>query len=344
MIAVILLITAIAVALLAILWFAVRGRSAAVTDLSDIESLTKPVDLEAFRNLVDPEEEEYLRSNLSAADFRSVQRERLLAAVDYMTGVSRNAAVLLRLGELARRSSDAEVAVAGQDLVNNALYLRSYVLLAILKLRLRVLLPGAKMTPGRVLDFYESMTGSVGRLARLQKYPAPAKSQQFFRIVGSNLSRGEPLRHNRASVQARDALKVPCGAISTRTRVWQEFVALKKYRDSELGSGRGPHDTQYFSPAAYTHCCGQGDFGRHIEGQLHAGSHFYRALKVEECATCADVLGKTGFFFGIPEFDGNREVEIESLGGAAFVLQRRGTHVSLTLVRLCPALSVHRRF
>src|SRR5215467_2346300 len=119
MIAVILLITAIAVALLAILWFAVRGRSAAVTDLSDIERLTKPVDLEAFRNLVDPEEEEYLRSNLSAADFRSVQRERLLAAVDYMTGVSRNAAVLLRLGELARRSSDAEVAVAGQDLVNN---------------------------------------------------------------------------------------------------------------------------------------------------------------------------------------------------------------------------------
>jgi len=175
MIAVILLITAIAVALLAILWFAVRGRSAAVTDLSDIESLTKPVDLEAFRNLVDPEEEEYLRSNLSAADFRSVQRERLLAAVDYMTGVSKNAAVLLRLGELARRSSDAEVAVAGQDLVNNALYLRSYVLLAILKLRLRVLLPGAKMTPGRVLDFYESMTGSVGRLARLQKYPRTGK-------------------------------------------------------------------------------------------------------------------------------------------------------------------------
>ncbi|MFZ0802262.1 MAG: hypothetical protein WAN70_08850, partial [Terriglobales bacterium] len=55
-----------------------KGRG--MPQVEDIRS----VDLRAFRNLTDPEEEEYLRLNLPPADFRRIQRERLRAAVEYI--------------------------------------------------------------------------------------------------------------------------------------------------------------------------------------------------------------------------------------------------------------------
>ncbi len=47
-----------------------------------------PVDLEAFENLTDPEEEQYLRANLSPAEFRGVQRSRIRAAKMYVIALS----------------------------------------------------------------------------------------------------------------------------------------------------------------------------------------------------------------------------------------------------------------
>ena len=38
----------------------------------------EPIDVEAFRNLTDPAEDEYLRLRLPASEFRAVRRERLL--------------------------------------------------------------------------------------------------------------------------------------------------------------------------------------------------------------------------------------------------------------------------
>jgi hypothetical protein len=171
MIVAIILIIASLVALLTILLVGVRGRGQAVADLSELEGRTRPVDLAAFRNLVDPDEEEYLRANLPPPDFRSIRRERLRAAIEYLGCVSENAAVLLRLGEAARRSDELEIAQAGQELVNSALYLRLYVLLASMKLRVGIYLPGVKLAGDRVFDRYEHVTVSVGRLGLLQNYP-----------------------------------------------------------------------------------------------------------------------------------------------------------------------------
>jgi hypothetical protein len=162
-------------ALTLILLAAARGRSAAVENVTGLQGRTQAVDLLAFRNLVDPHEEEYLREKLSPREFRVIQRERLRTALAYVNCVGANAAVVLRLGEAAQRSPDPEVATAGQELVNSALWLRVYVLYAAVKLSTGMLIPGLRFRSTRVCDAYENLTGIVGRLGRLQHYPQTAK-------------------------------------------------------------------------------------------------------------------------------------------------------------------------
>ncbi|HKN35514.1 MAG TPA: hypothetical protein VJX16_19910 [Terriglobales bacterium] len=160
----------IAIAILALAFFfgMLRGRAAAVPDVSDLRDQVRPVDLAAFRNLVDPDEESYLREHLPRGEFRAIRRERLRAGIDYVQCVVANAVLLLRVGEAARRSQDPEVAAAGQELVNSALRLRIYALLAQGKLYARILIPGLRISPARISDSYEHLAGMVSRLGRLQ--------------------------------------------------------------------------------------------------------------------------------------------------------------------------------
>ena len=146
-----------------------RGQTSRVEDLEELPSRTQPVDLEAFHNLIDEAEEEYLRASLSKQDFRRVQRERLRAALEYVGRAAQNAAILVRLGEAARRNPEAEIAQAGQELVAKALRLRLYALLAKSKLRARLLLPGARLSSAPLLDRYQSLTDAAARLGRAQK-------------------------------------------------------------------------------------------------------------------------------------------------------------------------------
>jgi hypothetical protein len=124
----------------------------------------RAVDVEAFRNLIDPTEEEYLRENLAAGDFRRIQRERLRAAVEYISCAKDNAAVLLRIAENARRNPDPATAQAAAMLVDSAVRLRMYAFLTIPRLYLGMALPGRRIMPVRVADSYEQMTRQVVRL------------------------------------------------------------------------------------------------------------------------------------------------------------------------------------
>lgn len=152
---------------LGVLFLAAKGRFLQAKDLSDIGEQIRSVDLEAFRNLMNPDDEEFLRTNLSPRQFRSVQRARFLAAVQYVNCVAGNAAVLLRLGESARSSSDAAVVAAGQELVDAALRLRVYSLMVVIKLYFGVVMPGVKLSPALIADRYQHISGLVGRLGRM---------------------------------------------------------------------------------------------------------------------------------------------------------------------------------
>jgi hypothetical protein len=119
------------------------------------------VDLEAFRNLIDPKEEDYLRRRLQPADFRRMQRERLRTAAEYISCAAHNAAVLLSLAEAARRSPDPAVVATAEKVIDNAIRLRLYALQAIPRLYIAMVLPVGRLSPVRVADRYELMTRQV---------------------------------------------------------------------------------------------------------------------------------------------------------------------------------------
>jgi hypothetical protein len=131
----------------------------------------RSVDVDAFRNLTDPDEEQYLRDHLGAGDFRKIQRARILTAIEYVSCVAQNAAILIRLGDAARHSPSPSTAEAGEKLVDTAIRLRLYAFHAIVKLYLGLVLPGPRVSPVRIAESYEQMTRLVVMLGVFQQAP-----------------------------------------------------------------------------------------------------------------------------------------------------------------------------
>ncbi len=138
-----------------------KGRALTAEQLDNPSEHLRSVDVEAFRNLIDPAEEEFLRVHLAPTEFRRIQRERLRAAVDYVSAVAKNAAVLLRVGEEASRNSNAETAASAQHLVDTALRLRLYALQGLIVLYLGIILPGRRISVIRIAERYEQVTRQV---------------------------------------------------------------------------------------------------------------------------------------------------------------------------------------
>jgi hypothetical protein len=158
--------------LLPVLFFQItRGRFSAQLAPAELVNRLRSVDVEAFCNLVDPDEEEFLRSSLPPSLFRSVQRERLLAATEYVSAVSHNAAILSRIGEASRHHADPEVIRAGQELANNAVRLRLHCTLVLLRLWTAIVLPGVGLSPVSLAERYQHLSGLARRLGRL-RHPA----------------------------------------------------------------------------------------------------------------------------------------------------------------------------
>ncbi len=144
-----------------------KGNSVVLSSDQLIQKI-RPVDIAAFRNLIDPNEEQFLRANLSPSDFRKIHRERLLAAADYVSGTAHNAKLLLKMGEMARRSPEPSIAEAGVKLVENALRLRLFAVQAKARIYIAIVLPQIPIQAGRLTENYESMTRLVVLLGVLR--------------------------------------------------------------------------------------------------------------------------------------------------------------------------------
>ncbi|MGA8153641.1 MAG: hypothetical protein WB952_22015 [Terriglobales bacterium] len=168
---VILVVSAIVV--LGLLFQLRRGRTPAQV-LQNPATHLRPVDIDAFRNLIDPAEDDFLRQRLPPAEFRKIQRERLQAAVEYISCAAQNAAILLRVGEAARRSPDPTTAEAAARLVDHAIRLRLYAFQAIPRLYVGMIFPGWHPSSLRVVESYEQVTREVVRLSL--QYPVPGVS------------------------------------------------------------------------------------------------------------------------------------------------------------------------
>jgi hypothetical protein len=135
----------------------------------------QPIDVHAFRNLVDPAEDEYLRRRLSSAEFRSVQRARLRATAAYIQTAGRNATVLAVIGQGALSSGNTATAEAARQLVDNALLLRRNATFALFRIYVEMAWPSSGQTASGVLRGYEKLNGCAMLLGRLQNPAVPVR-------------------------------------------------------------------------------------------------------------------------------------------------------------------------
>jgi len=142
---------------------------------SDLATQIQPIDIEAFRNLVDPAEDEYLRRRLLPAQFRTVQRERLRAMAAYIHTAGQNAAVLVRLGQNALGTTDGNTAQAAHQLVENAVLLRRNCAFALLRIYIALAWPNGRPAAALIVHGYERLNGSAMLLGRLQNPAAPLR-------------------------------------------------------------------------------------------------------------------------------------------------------------------------
>ena len=170
----IILVIAAALALVFILGVAL-SRSLQLSAGTNLSAQIQPIDVEAFRNLIDPAEDDYLRRRLPPVEFRVVRRQRLRAMAAYVHTAGRNAAVLVRMGQAALAAADAPTAEAARRLVDNALLLRRNAAFALLRIYVALAWPNSGLAAEPVLRGYEKLNGSAMLLGRLQNPATPVR-------------------------------------------------------------------------------------------------------------------------------------------------------------------------
>lgn len=168
------LVIAAAFALVLILGITV-SRSLQRSRGSALAQRIEPIDIEAFRNLVDPAENDYLRRRLPATEFRAVQRERLRAAAAYIRVAGRNAAVLITIGQAALGANDATTAEAARELVDNALLLRRNATVSLFRIYVALVWPQSALAGAPIVHGYEELSGRAMLLGRLQNPRVPVR-------------------------------------------------------------------------------------------------------------------------------------------------------------------------
>jgi len=149
-------------------FLALRRRSS-VLGLDQARSLMDSLDLAAFRNLVDPEEEAFLQSRLPADQFRKIKRERTWAALAYVRDLSRIALEFSRFAHAAQSSSDPRLAELGRQIAHGAVSLRLLALQATGRLFVVATFPAlSPRRPDSLLDQYTRSTGLVIRYGMLE--------------------------------------------------------------------------------------------------------------------------------------------------------------------------------
>ena len=163
---------------LLVLWIAIRSHQLDKVSVEELPRLLRPMDLEAFLNLIDPAEDEFLQRELPREQLSQIRKERLRAVLEYLGRARHNAAILLRLGEAAQRSPDRELALHGAQLVSAALRFRSNAMLLTLKTYAALFAGGEPISIGAFRERYGEMRSAFQAMpparAGIQRAPVAA--------------------------------------------------------------------------------------------------------------------------------------------------------------------------
>jgi hypothetical protein len=161
-------VVALALCAVVLFYMAVRSRR------KQAGRSVRPVDLNAFRALMDREDELFMKSRLSRSKFFHLKRQRIRVVVRYVARIAANASAVLHVGEAARMDPTPEVAYAATQVMELAGQIRIQCLLAISKLVAEYMVPSLQLTPDVLVPKYLTLRENVKRLGALQtQHPAP---------------------------------------------------------------------------------------------------------------------------------------------------------------------------
>ena len=153
-----------------LVWAVLRPGLSAIHNLEDWEAKRHKVDPEVFRILLDPSQEKYLQRTLPPREFRRFQRKRLALALLTLDLVGKNAAMLLKLGQLARTEGNPRLAREVEELIHGALRLRVNLLLVQPCLWLKWLVPGWALSLPAVEMPYEELLTYLSRIRQQRQW------------------------------------------------------------------------------------------------------------------------------------------------------------------------------
>jgi hypothetical protein len=160
----------IAILLAGVFTYLVAGRVGNSIDLDKARSSMALLDMEAFRNLVDPEEDAFLQSCLPPDQFTAIKRERAWAAIAYTRALAQVALEFSRFGHALRRSPDPNLADLGRQIVSGAVRLRILTLKATGRLFIAASFPKfPQRNPRSLFEQYGQSAGLLARYGALER-------------------------------------------------------------------------------------------------------------------------------------------------------------------------------
>jgi chromosome condensin MukBEF complex kleisin-like MukF subunit len=153
------LVIALACLAVTLFYVAVRSRSR--------QSKVHHLDLLAFHNLNDRQDELFLRDRVSRKEFYRLKRIRIGVTWKYVRRIADNSAAVLRMAGSTRQDPDPQVIEAVAQITELATHIRVQCLIAFAKLTVEYIFPSVQLTPATLATQYESLRENVVRLGSL---------------------------------------------------------------------------------------------------------------------------------------------------------------------------------
>jgi hypothetical protein len=153
-----------------LVWTILRPGVPQIKSLEDWEANNHAVEPGLFRVLLDPAEERYLRQSLAPHEFHIFQRKRMALALRWLDLVGTNAAMLMKLGQLAKMEGNPTLAKEAEDLIHGALRLRVNLMLAEPCLWMKWVFPGWALSLPAVEIPYEELLTYLSRIRQQRQW------------------------------------------------------------------------------------------------------------------------------------------------------------------------------
>jgi hypothetical protein len=156
-------IVAVATVSIAALIAATRGHGRQIQGREDFDARWQQVDMAAFSNLSDPLEERYLQRNLPAAEFRRIQRQRVIVMWEYLSRLTENTKLMVQAGQIVQHASVGDTAVRAREFVSSAMQTRMLIFVAEASLVLKFVLPATTDPVQSLVRRYETLSQSFAQ-------------------------------------------------------------------------------------------------------------------------------------------------------------------------------------